>query len=34
MLNAISIVQRVGMVLLVLLVAIVFLMVVKPDFGF
>jgi uncharacterized membrane protein len=34
MLSAISVVQRVGMILLVLLVAIVFLMVVKPDFGF
>lgn len=34
MMNAISTVQRVGMALLVLLVLIVFLMVVKPDFGF
>jgi hypothetical protein len=34
MMSAIATVQRVGMALLVLLVAIVFLMVVKPDFGF
>lgn len=34
MLSAIGTVQRVGMILTVLLVAIVFLMVVKPDFGF
>lgn len=34
MLRAIGTVQRVGMILTVLLVAIVFLMVVKPDFGF
>lgn len=34
MMSAIGIVQRVGMALLVLLVVIVFLMVVKPDFGF
>ena len=34
LLKAVSVVQRVGMALLVLLVAIVFLMVVKPDFGF
>ena len=34
MMSAVATVQRVGMALLVLLVAIVFLMVVKPDFGF
>jgi hypothetical protein len=34
MLRAVGTVQRVGMALLVLLVVIVFLMVVKPDFGF
>ena len=34
MLKAIGTVQRIGMILTVLLVAIVFLMVVKPDFGF
>jgi hypothetical protein len=34
LLRAVSTVQRVGMALLVLLVSIVFLMVVKPDFGF
>jgi uncharacterized membrane protein len=34
MMRAIGTVQRVGMILTVLLVAIVFLMVVKPDFGF
>jgi hypothetical protein len=34
MLRAIGTVQRVGMILLVLLVVIVFLMTVKPDFGF
>ncbi|HEX6129213.1 MAG TPA: DUF2269 family protein [Candidatus Limnocylindria bacterium] len=34
MLKAITTVQRVGMILTVLLVAIVFLMVMKPDFGF
>lgn len=34
MLRSIGVVQRIGMVLTVLLVAIVFLMVVKPDFGF
>jgi hypothetical protein len=33
MLRAISTVQRVGMILTVLLLIIVFLMVVKPDFG-
>jgi uncharacterized membrane protein len=34
MLKAIGTVQRIGMILTVLLVAIVFLMVVKPDLGF
>ena len=34
MLRAIATVQRVGMILTVLTVAIVFLMVMKPDFGF
>jgi hypothetical protein len=34
LLRAVGTVQRVGMILTVLLVAIVFLMVVKPDFGF
>jgi uncharacterized membrane protein len=34
MMRSIGTVQRVGMILTVLLVAIVFLMVVKPDFGF
>jgi hypothetical protein len=34
MLRAIGTVQRVGMALTVLLLIIVFLMVVKPDFGF
>ena len=34
MMQAIGTVQRAGMILTVLLVAIVFLMVVKPDFGF
>jgi uncharacterized membrane protein len=34
MMRAVGTVQRIGMILTVLLVAIVFLMVVKPDFGF
>jgi hypothetical protein len=34
MLRAVSTVQRAGMGLTVLLVLVVFLMVVKPDFGF
>jgi hypothetical protein len=34
MLSAVSTVQRAGMILALLLIAIVFLMVVKPDFGF
>lgn len=34
LLRAVSNVQRAGMILIVFLVAIVFLMVVKPDFGF
>jgi uncharacterized membrane protein len=34
LMRAVTTVQRVGMILIVFLVAIVFLMVVKPDFGF
>jgi hypothetical protein len=34
LMRAVSTVQRVGMILIVFLVTIVFLMVVKPDFGF